>query len=94
MAARTTMASVLLGKTGSKELCSLCQVRPSTVTCSCGAKFDYHCIGQHVNDMDLQIEEQHRQVRSKLNQINELQSRGNDDFDAPVALINNWVCIQ
>lgn len=78
---------------GTKGVCSICGVKPFTVTCSCGSKFDYHCINQHVNDISMGIEDHHRQVTNKLNRIHEMQAIDNDDLDAPAALINNWVCI-
>lgn len=94
MAATTTMTSISSGKTGPKELCSNCNDAPYTVICQCGAKFDYHCISQHVDHLNLEMTEQHRQVSEKLARINSLQEGAGDDFDLPHTLVENWVCIE
>lgn len=94
MAATTTMTSLASGKNGPKALCSICDAQPATVVCQCGQQFDYHCISQHVDHMSREMQDLYRQISEKFNKINQLQEGGDDDFDIPHSLVENWVCIK
>jgi len=91
--ATTTLTSLQQPKTESKELCIICEAQPYDLICTCGDKFDFNCIHQHVEQIGFEFQNHYQQASDKLVQINDLKEKQNNNTDAARTLIENWVCI-
>ena len=76
-----------------RELCSRCQKQPFDLTCTCGQKYDFNCIRQHIEVINKELQEKHNQVAKKLNETSGLSDREGRDYDAAQKIIEEWVCI-
>jgi hypothetical protein len=91
MATTTTLTSLASSTTQSKELCTICESQPYDLICTCGDKFDFNCIHQHVEQISFEFQEQYDQVTKKLTQVTDLKTKERRHFDAARTLIENWV---
>lgn len=94
MATTTTLTSLSSSKTEKKILCSICELQPYDLICTCGDKFDFICIQQHVEFIGVELNDQYQQVSEKLARINDLKATKTSDIDANRTAINHWVCIE
>jgi hypothetical protein len=93
MATTTTLTTLSSSKPDTKELCIICESQPYDLICTCGDKFDFNCIHQHVEQLGFEFHDQYEQVSEKLAQVNDLKEKERKDFDAARTLINDWVRI-
>ncbi len=91
--ATTTLTSLTVSKPELKELCIICESQPYDLICTCGDKFDFNCIHQHIEQIGFEFQDQYQHVEEKLIQVNDLQQRETDNIDAAKTFIDNWVCI-
>jgi hypothetical protein len=90
----TTLTSLSASTSELRELCSICEAQPYDLICTCGDKFDFNCIHQHVEYIGMEFQDQYQQASEKLLQIKDLCKNENHNFDATRTTINNWVCIK
>ena len=76
-----------------KELCIVCESQPFDLICTCGDKFDFNCIHQHVEQIGLEFQEHYQVVSDNLVKISSLQDKQNKNCDTAQQLIDDWVCI-
>lgn len=91
--ATTTLTSLALSKPESRELCVGCDAQPYDLICTCGDKYDFNCIHQHVEQIGFEFQENYEGVTEKLVELNSLQEKENNNTDATRTIIENWVCI-
>jgi hypothetical protein len=98
MRTTTTLTSMTASMTASKSepkgLCIICEAQPFDLICTCGDKFDFNCIQQHVEQINLEFQGHFDEVAGKLVKLNELKQGRNNNFDAHQAVIDNWVCMK
>ncbi len=93
MATTTTLTSLALSKPESKELCIICEAEPYDLICTCGDKFGFNCIHQHVEQIGFEFQNHYQEVSEKIVQIKDLQEKQNTNIDTAQTLLENWVCI-
>jgi len=76
-----------------KERCSFCKTQPFDLICTCGDKFDFNCIQQHVEIMAMEFQQHHQDVSDKLDKLTELQQILKSSLDAARSSIDAWVCM-
>jgi hypothetical protein len=91
--ATTTLTSLQQPKPEAKELCIICEAQPYDLICTCGDKFDFNCIHQHVEQIGFEFQDNYQKVSEKLVQVNDLQEREGNNINDARTLIENWVCI-
>jgi hypothetical protein len=91
MASSSTFPSISSRKNDPKDLCIICESQPYDLICTCGDKFDFTCIHQHVEQLGVEFQDFHVLVSEQVIDLNRLLQ--DNDFDAARALINNWVSI-
>jgi len=89
----TTLTSLQQPKSESRELCIICEAQPYDLICTCGDKFDFNCIHQHVEQIGFEFQDYYQQASEKLVQIKSLKEKVNHHTDAARTSINSWVRI-
>ncbi|CAF0719455.1 unnamed protein product [Adineta steineri] len=90
MATTTTLTSQSSTSSNSRELCIICEAQPYDLICTCGDKFDFTCIHQHVEQISLEFQVHREQVAQKLNKINIICDNENSHINAIRTNINDW----
>ena len=91
MATTTTLTSLSAPTPQSKELCSHCESQPYDLICTCGDKFDFVCIQQHVEQISYEFQDKHEEATKRLLKVNEVKAKYNGNIDATKMIIENWV---
>ena len=91
--ATTTLTSLASLKPEQRELCIICEAQPYDLICTCGDKFDFNCIHQHIEQIGVEFQDHYQQVSERLARVTELQEQENNNVNAARTLIDNWVCI-
>ena len=89
----TTMTSFSSKKSESKDLCIICESQPYDLICTCGDKFDFTCIHQHVEQIGREFQDHFETAKEKLAQIKSFKDTDNNKTDAARALIEDWVSL-
>jgi hypothetical protein len=94
MATTTTLTSLSSSTPQSKELCSFCESQPYDLICTCGDKFDFNCIHQHVEQLSYEFQDNYEKATQKLPKVNDLKARQEGNIGAAKTLIENWVSMK
>ena len=73
----------------SKELCCVCQAQPYDLVCTCGDKFDFTCIHQHVEQIGIEFQFVQSTVGERLLLIEQIVEDKNC-INAKT-IVENWV---
>ncbi|CAF2066591.1 unnamed protein product [Rotaria magnacalcarata] len=73
-----------------KDRCTMCEERKYDLICTCGDKFDFNCIHQHIEQVGAEIEDNVRKTYEKLKEITALEDPTNEASNAEQIIINNW----
>ncbi|CAF1617823.1 unnamed protein product [Rotaria sp. Silwood1] len=74
------------------SFCTGCEDRPYDLICTCGDKFDFNCIHQHIEQIGSEIQDNYQIVSDKLLEVNVLQNKEqeNDNANEARTIIDNW----
>ncbi|CAF0783912.1 unnamed protein product [Rotaria sordida] len=74
------------------NVCSFCEERPYDLICTCGDKFDFDCIHQHIEYLGTEIDHNSQVTSDKLYHLNALQesANGNENVNTAQTIIDNW----
>lgn len=89
----TTLTSFASSKANSKELCCICKSQPYDLICTCGDKFDFNCIQEHVEYLGVVFQDEFQKASDHLEQLTVLKSKENTGTGTTRALIEDWVYI-
>ncbi|CAF3100901.1 unnamed protein product [Rotaria socialis] len=73
-----------------QDRCTMCEERKFDVTCTCGDKFDFNCIHQHIEQVGAEIEDNVRKTYEKLKEISALEDPTNETSNAEQIIIDSW----
>ena len=85
---KTSLSLNLISRT-TKELCSFCKERPFDLICQCGEKFDFNCIGNHVETLNFERYKVHVAAGKALGELEA--TKKNFQFDTYRAAVDRWV---
>lgn len=88
-ASSTTSLPLNLISRTTKELCSFCKERPFDLICQCGEKFDFNCIGSHVERINFERHTIHVAAGEALAELKA--KKKNLLFDTYRAAVDRWV---
>lgn len=85
--ATTSFAST---KSQKKELCSFCKEKPFDLICSCGDKFDFTCIHQHVEMIGAEFHNLYHEAGIQLTKFKDFKGQNDDQTQKARSVIENW----
>jgi hypothetical protein len=91
MSASSLTTSLSDSSSLSKELCVICQSQPYDLICTCGDKFDFTCIHQHVEQIGLEFQYIQVEVGQRLLQVEQIVE--DNSCTNATTIIENWVCM-
>lgn len=72
-----------------KELCSFCGKKPFDLVCHCGKKFDFSCVGKHIDQVNTEFDENVEKTRNLFEQMERPQTSSSHINQADV--VRRWV---
>jgi len=84
---KTSLSLNLISRT-TKEFCSFCKERPFDLVCQCGEKFDFNCIGNHVETLNFERHKVHVAAGKALGELEA--TKKNLQFDTYRAAVDRW----